>query len=97
VAKAIITAQQYHFSRDLALRKQSICHQAHAVSLLRISLDVSNATLLVVAMLTLFEEIARSDELTWFPHQHACVSILLARPKAQPMSDMATAILYAFW
>ncbi|KAK5165525.1 uncharacterized protein LTR77_009054 [Saxophila tyrrhenica] len=97
VAEAIIKAQEYYFSGDLTKWRQSIYYQALAVSQLRKSLDASDTTLMTVAMLTLYEDVARFDELSWYPHQHAIVSILQARPESWPTSDMATAVLYAFW
>ena len=43
------------------------------------------------------EDSMRFERLVWYPHQHAVADRLLARPPGQPTSELARALLYAFW
>ena len=79
------------------MRDQSLYYQALAVSQLRKSLDVSDSSLMTVALLTLYEEIMRFEELLWYSHQHGVMNILLARPEHHKTSDLTRAIMYSLW
>ena len=61
---------------------------------LRSSIDLSDGTLMTVALLFLFESLMRERVSACVLHQEAINDILLARPKTQPISEFARSLLY---
>ena len=63
VVKAIVKAHQFRITRDTRVYEQSLNYQAFAVRQLRKTLDVSEASLLTVALLSMYEEMMRPQEM----------------------------------
>jgi len=94
-AAAVIKAHDHHFRRDEETNHLGRKHYLYAVSLVRKHLCASDAALLSVALLTLFEMLMKAEPRAVYAHVQGLNCILQARPKSQECSEITRAIAYA--
>ena len=93
-ARALTAARRSIRTRDDVALNEAYREYNESVKVLRTSLDLSDATLLTVALLFLFEGLLRNRLHACVTHQKALTDILVARPRSQETSDFARAVLY---